>query len=123
VRRLPAGGDVALVDAAMLVLFACIGLLAHDGSVPPGRLAEDALPLVAGWFAAALALRAYARPGGGRFLAAWAAGIPLGVAARAVLLDRPLDAGEAAFLATSLVFTLLLLTLGRAALALLGRGR
>lgn len=113
---------VAVVDAAALVVFACVGLLSHGHGLTAGGLARDGLPLLAGWFAVALALGAYRRPTRGRLVAAWAVGVPLGVLLRALVLGRELDGGQAAFLATTLAFTGLLLTAGRLLLGLASRG-
>lgn len=68
--------------------------------------AHDALPLLAGWFATALLLRAYRRRSWRTLLATWAVGIPVGVALRALVLGRAWNGKQLAFLATTLVFTL-----------------
>jgi hypothetical protein len=95
------------------VLFAIVGLLSHHASA--SAFARDALPLLGGWFAAALATRLYQRPSIQRLLVTWAAGITAGVLVRALILGRHLDGHQAAFLATSLVFTLLFVLALRAA--------
>jgi hypothetical protein len=95
------------------VLFAIVGLLSHHASA--SAFARDALPLLGGWFAAALATRLYQRPSIQRLLGTWAAGITAGVLVRALILGRHLDGHQAAFLATSLVFTLLFVLALRAA--------
>jgi hypothetical protein len=95
------------------VLFAIVGLLSHHASA--SAFARDALPLLGGWFAAALATRLYQRPSIQRLLVTWAAGITTGVLVRALILGRHLDGHQAAFLATSLVFTLLFVLALRAA--------
>lgn len=100
-------------DAAAIVVFAVVGLISHHAS--PAAFAHDALPLLGGWFAAALATRLYERPSVARLLATWAVGITAGVLVRAVILGRHLGSHEAAFLAVSLVFTLLFAVVLRAA--------
>jgi len=102
-----------LADAAAFVAFAALGQLSHDGGVSIAGFARDALPLLAGWFAAALALRTYQRPGRRVFLGTWALGVTAGVLLRAAVLGRHLGGDQAAFLATSLVFTLILLLAAR----------
>jgi Protein of unknown function (DUF3054) len=92
-----------------------VGVISHGAAA--SDLARDALPLLGGWFAVALALRLYQRPTVARFLATWAIGITAGVLVRALILGRELDGHEAAFLATSLVFTLLFVLVVRTALA------
>lgn len=100
-------------DAAAIIVFAIAGMLSHGAAA--SAFARDALPLLGGWFAAALVTRLYARPSLPRLLVTWAAGITVGVLVRALILGRDLDGHQAAFLATSLVFTLLFVAAARAA--------
>jgi Protein of unknown function (DUF3054) len=108
---------LALVDAAALILFSVVGLLSHDGGVSAAGLARDALPLLAGWFAAALVFRTYRRPSLRTLLLTWAVGIPIGVALRALVLGRAFDGREAAFLGVALTFTLVFVLALRAAVS------
>jgi hypothetical protein len=100
-------------DAAAIVVFAIVGMLSHGAAA--SAFARDALPLLGGWFAAALVTRLYERPSLPRLLVTWAAGITVGVLVRALILGRDLDGHQAAFLATSLIFTLLFVAAARAA--------
>jgi hypothetical protein len=111
------GRLAAASDAAAIVVFAFVGLVSHGASV--GAFAHDALPLLFGWFAVALAVQLYARPSVRRLLVAWSVGISAGVLLRALILSRDLNGKQAAFLGTSLVFTLLFVLALRAATALL----
>jgi hypothetical protein len=104
-------------DAVALVVFAVVGLLSHHGTVTAAGLAHDALPLLAGWFAAALVFRLYTRPSVTRLLATWACGVTAGVLLRALVLGRPLNGHEAAFLGVALSFTLLFVVALRLAVA------
>jgi len=104
-------------DAAALVAFAVVGLLSHHGTVTAAGLAHDALPLLAGWFAAALVFRLYTRPSVSRLLATWACGVTAGVVLRALVLGRTLNGHEAAFLGVALAFTLLFVVVLRLAAA------
>ena len=110
--------DLALADAAALVLFSVAGLLSHDGAVSVAGLARDALPLLAGWFAAALVFRTYRTRSVRTLLLAWVVGVPLGVALRALALGRAFEGRQVAFLAVALTFTLLFVLALRAALNL-----
>jgi hypothetical protein len=110
--------ELALADAAALVLFTVAGLLSHDGTVSAAGLARDALPLLAGWFAAALLFRTYRGRSVRTLLLAWIVGVPLGVALRALFLGRAFEGREAAFLAVALTFTLLFVLALRAVLNL-----
>ena len=109
---------LAASDLAALVVFAVVGLVSHRGGVSAAGLARDALPLLGAWAAVAIVLRTYSRPGLVRLLGTWALAVPLAVAVRALALGRELDSGQAAFLATSLAFTLVLLLAGRTAVGL-----
>jgi hypothetical protein len=104
-------------DAAALVAFAVVGLLSHHGTLTLAGLAHDALPLLGGWFAAALVFRLYRRPSLSRLLATWACGVTAGVVVRALVLGRSANGHEAAFLGVALAFTLLFVLALRAAVA------
>jgi hypothetical protein len=115
------GRLAAASDAAAIAVFAVVGLISHHASAT--AFAHDALPLLGGWFAAAFATRLYERPSLVRLLVTWAAGVTAGVLMRALILGRHLDGRQAAFLATSLVFTLLFVVAARAATAAVTRRR
>lgn len=117
-RRLFAlrGRSTVAADAGAIVVFAVVGLLSHHAAAVD--FARDALPLLGGWFAVALAVRLYERPSPGRFFATWAIGITAGVLVRALILGRHLGSHQAAFLAVSLVFTLLFVVALRLVLSL-----
>ena len=72
---------------------------------------------------AALALRTYAQPGFGRFLATWAIGITAGVLLRSLVLRRAWNADEFAFLGVTLAVTLALLLLWRGIVLAMNRAR
>ncbi len=110
-----------LSDAAAIVAFAVVGLFSHHGTASASGLARDALPLLGGWFAAALAFRLYTRPSPARLLATWAVGIAAGVLVRALVLGRALNGHEGAFLGVALAFTLIFVLALRAALGLAAR--
>ena len=115
-RRQRLWGQSPVLDAAALVTFAAIGMLSHDGSLFLAGLVRDALPLLGAWFLVALALGAYRRPSLRRLLLNWMIAVPLAVLVRGIALGRHPDAMQAAFLATSMAFTLVLV-LGFRALA------
>ena len=72
---------------------------------------RDALCIVAAWFAAALALRLYARFAWWRLAATWLAGISLGVLVRAAIVGHlAVD-----FWGVALAFTALFVLAGRLA--------
>jgi hypothetical protein len=77
-RSAPALRDLASDGVAILV-FVTIGQVSHHGHVSVAGYAEDALPLLAAWFAVAWLA-------GGRFLPTWLAGVSAGVLLRAAIL-------------------------------------
>ncbi len=102
-----------LADTAAILLFATVGQLSHDRTVSLGGYGRDALPVLAAWFAVALAVRLYERGGRGRLLATWAGGVTLGVVLRALVLGRHFGGGQVAFWATSMAFTLVFVVAAR----------
>ncbi|HUJ54913.1 MAG TPA: DUF3054 domain-containing protein [Gaiellaceae bacterium] len=116
-RLFPPPRIAAAADAAAIVVFAVVGLLSHHGAVSGRGLARDALPLLGGWFAAALLFRLYARPALRRLAATWLLGITAGVAVRAAILGHTHAGKEAAFLGVALAFTLLFVLAARAVTA------
>lgn len=107
--RRPGADRLAVADALAIVSFAAIGQLSHDGGVSAAGFARDALPLLAGWFGAALVFGAYRSAAPRAFVLTWLVGIGAGVAIRAAVLGRTVNGHQAAFLVTSLIFTLLLI--------------
>jgi hypothetical protein len=107
---------VPIADALAIVAFATVGLLSHDHALSVSGYARDALPILCGWFAAALAFGLYRRPTRRTLLLTWAVGVPLGILLRALVLGRSLDSDQAIFLGITLTFTLLFVLAFRAAL-------
>jgi hypothetical protein len=96
----PLAAALPLADAIAILAFATIGQLSHHGRVSATGYAEDALPLLAGWFAAFWAFR-------GRFVPTWLVGVTLGVLVRAAVLSH-WYAKELAFWLVALAFVGLL---------------
>jgi hypothetical protein len=99
----PSPRTAVSLDAAAVLAFAALGALSHEGSAA-GAFLRTGLPFLAGWFAAALALRLYDRPSPWRLAAASAAGTALGLALRS-LVDTPAPAFVAVSFGTLLVLT------------------
>ena len=98
----------AIADGAALALFTVVGVVTHGSSV--AALARDLLVFLGCWFAAALALRLYARPSRTRLLATWLLGITAAVLIRAAIVGH--FAGD--FYGVALGFTLLFVLAARA---------
>ena len=108
-------------DAVAIVAFTIAGILSHRGSLPPSALAEDTLPLLVGWFAAAAAFHLYPRRVWRALLLTWIVGIPLGVFVRAAVLGRLDEPRQLAFLTTTLILALVFVVAARAAVAVASR--
>jgi hypothetical protein len=104
---------LALGDGIALTLFAVFGLLRHQEGLAVGGVARNAGPILVGWYATALALGLYRRPGRRRLVATWAIGVSAGVVIRALILGRSADASALAFWAVTLAVTLVLLSAWR----------
>jgi hypothetical protein len=111
----------AAADAAGLTAFAAVGAAAHGGLSLLGSGAATLACLLGCWFGLAALLGSYRTRARARTAAVWAAGVPLAVLLRALVLGRPLDGREAAFLATSLVFTAVFVAAARLAAGRIAR--
>lgn len=99
-------------EAGIFVLFAVVGALSHGREVTLERVLVTAAPL---WLAWVLVSR-WKDPYRGRMtdlLLVALVAVPLGVAGRALLLGEPLTTALLPFALIALVFTLLLMALGR----------
>jgi hypothetical protein len=103
-RRIPTP-ILALGDAAAVALFAVLGLLTHERGITVDGLLRNAVPIVGGWALAAAALRVYSRPTPVRLVGAWLVGITVGVAVRALLLERDVDEDQFVFLGVTVAVT------------------
>lgn len=112
---------VVTADGLAIVAFTIAGILSHRGSLPLSALAEDTLPLLAGWFAAAAVFHLYARRTRRALLLTWAVGIPLGVLVRAAALGRLDEPRQLAFLVTTLILSIVFVVAARALVALAAR--
>ena len=108
----------ATIDGLAIAGFTIAGILSHRHALPAGAVAEDAVPLLAGWFLAAAAFRLYRRRTWRALLSTWAVGVSLGVLLRAAVLGRLDEPRQLAFLTTTLVLSLTLVLAARAATSL-----
>jgi hypothetical protein len=113
---------MAAIDGAAILAFTIVGVVSHRGALPPSALAEDALPLLGGWFAASAVFRLYSRCTRRALLLTWAVGIPAGVLVRAAALGRLDEPRQLAFLITTLILSLVFV-LGARAIVALARGQ
>lgn len=110
---LPGRGATALTDAVALLAFVAIGVATHEASA--GAFVRDALCILGGWFATALAVRLYARDGRVRLAVTWLVGISVGVWVRAAIVGHGPGAFYGVALGFSALFVLVARTLSRAA--------
>jgi hypothetical protein len=104
---------LAATDAVAIVVFATVGLLAHHKGLSLRGYARDALPIMGGWFGAAILFRTYIVHRQKRVLATWIVGVTAGVVTRALILGHSLNGKEAEFLGVALAFVLLFVYLLR----------
>jgi hypothetical protein len=107
-----------LSDTVAIVLFVTIGLLSHHKGLSATGYMRDALPLLAGWFGAALFFGLYRQPTLVKLLATWIIGVALGVGIRALALGELGEGKQAVFLGVALAFTLLFVLALRSGLSL-----
>jgi hypothetical protein len=112
---------LALADTVAIGAFTIAGILSHRGALPLSALVQDALPLLAGWFAAAAAFGLYGRHTRRSLLLTWSIGIPLGVLVRAAVLGRLDEPKQLAFLATTLILSIVFVVATRSIVALAAR--
>lgn len=96
---------LAIGDALAVALFAVLGLLTHERGITLDGVLRNAVPILGGWVLAAAALRIYSRPTVIRLVGAWLVGITVGVAVRALLLEREIDEAQFVFLGVTLAVT------------------
>ncbi|MCY7301909.1 MAG: DUF3054 domain-containing protein [Thermoleophilia bacterium] len=113
---------MAAIDGVAILAFTIVGVVSHRGALPLAALAEDALPLLGGWFAASVVFRLYRHCTWRALLLTWAVGIPVGVLARAAALGRLDEPRQLAFLLTTLILSLVAVLGARAAVARTRRG-
>jgi len=113
---------LAIGDAAVLILWAVLGLIRHTEGVTLAGLARNAGPILIGWFSAAGVLGTYTRHRAPlRTVLTWSIGISAGVVLRAVLLHRAWNGDEWAFFGVTLAVTGLLLAAWRGIALVAGR--
>ncbi len=114
-------------DAIVFLTFAGIGRASHGEAVASAaiRTVGTALPFLAGWFAAAVAWRAYAaetlhsyRAGLTRVVVTWVSGAVIALAIRSLLEHRLVPA---TFAGIAFGFNLVLLLLWRTVVVAVGR--
>ena len=96
-------------DAPVLDLVALIGLASHGAGVTALGVLRNAGSILAGWAAATLAVRPYARPAMARLLLTSALGVSGCVFLRAAGVGRELDSSYLPFWAAALALTVALL--------------
>ena len=108
-------------DAAAIIVFVTIGLISHHKGLGPRGYARDALPILGGWFGAAVVFRTYRAHRTTRVLATWLVGVSAGVIVRALILGHALNGDEAEFLGITLAFVLLFVYVARSLVGVVTR--
>jgi hypothetical protein len=100
------------------VLFVIVGLTNHDEGITLSGIARTALPILGAWFVVAPFTKTYARPRLRTLLITWVIAVPVGVAIRAIALQRSADDSQVTFGVVAMIATLVLLLLWRGIRAL-----
>lgn len=112
----PSARGAALVDAAALMLFVVVGVIQHDEGLSLAGIVRTGVPLLVAWFAVALAVGTYRRPGWVTLAITWVLAVPLGLVVRSAIRGGPWGRGLLIFGGVAMAFTLLFLVGGRLAL-------
>lgn len=102
-----------LGDLTPIVVFALVGGTTHDGGFSIVDVLRNIGLLGAGWAAAVLVFRPYARHTLARLAATWGVGITAGVFLRAAALGRDIDGEYLGFWGVALALTLVVLVAWR----------
>ncbi|HEY7668938.1 MAG TPA: DUF3054 domain-containing protein [Actinomycetota bacterium] len=107
---------LAVSDGLALIVFVLVGIEQHREASLRVVFLRNAAPLLIAWFAFALLLRLYRRPGLAPLVRTWLVAVPVGVTVRSLIVGSPDDPGRfLTFLAVSMSFTLVFLLIGRGA--------
>ena len=106
-------GVLAAVDAVALVAFVVVGVLNHGEGFDLRALARTGLPLLGAWFAVALLLGTYRRPGWVTLGLTWLVAVPLGLIVRSLVRGGPWGHPLLVFGGIAMAFTALFLVAGR----------
>ena len=119
----PSARGATLVDAAALVLFVVVGVIQHDEGLSLTGIVRTGVPLLVAWFAVALVVGTYRRPGWVTLAITWVLAVPLGLVVRSAIRGGPWGRGLLIFGGVAMAFTLLFLVGGRLALLAASRIR
>jgi DUF3054 family protein len=122
-RPRPRGTALVAADLLALVAFVGVGLRSHGIGAVAEVAARNLLPLAVTWAAVGLAVGTYRRRDLASLLVTWVIAIPIALLARTWWVGSPQGSRIGVFVAVGLASTLLLLMLGRGAIALLTRTR
>ncbi len=102
-----------LGDLTPILVFSLVGGFTHDGGFSLVDVLRNIALLGAGWIAAVIVLRPYAKQGLLRLVGTWALGITAGALLRAAVLGRSVDAEYLGFWGVTMAVTLVVLATWR----------
>jgi hypothetical protein len=114
---------IAFVDGLALAAFVAVGTANHERAFSIGELASTAVPLIASWFATALAFGAYRRRDVRPLVWTWLVSVPVAAVLRSLWRGGPWDERLAVFASVALGFTALFVLAGRVGLGAVIRAR
>jgi hypothetical protein len=111
----------AVADAVALITFVLVGIRSHHEVGALDLFLRNAVPLEVAWFAVAVVVGAYRRPGTRTLLLTWIVAVPVALMVRTRWVGSPSGLKLLTFLGIGLVFTLVFLLIGRATAGFVGR--
>jgi hypothetical protein len=112
-----------VADTVALALFVLIGIHSHHETGVRTLFVRNAVPLEIAWFAVASVAGTYRRPGIRTLVWTWAVAVPAGLLVRTLWVGSPAGVRLVTFLAVGLVFTSILLLIGRGLVRLIERAK
>ena len=111
----PSGTVLAVADGLALLAFLAVGLRSHRLGAVAEIVARNAVPLVVTWTLVSVVVATYRRRDVTSLVITWGIAVPVALLVRTWWVGSPQGGSIVVFLVVGLVFTLLLLALGRGA--------
>lgn len=111
----PSGRVLAVADGLALLAFVAVGLRSHRLGAVAEVAARNAVPLAVTWILVSALVATYRRRDVASLVITWAIAVPVALLVRTWWVGSPQGGRIVVFLVVGLVFTLLFLAIGRAA--------
>ncbi len=121
--RSPSAKVLVAADGLALLAFVAVGLRSHGIGAIAEVAARNAIPFAVAWVAVGLVVGTYRRRDVRSLVVTWVVAVPSALLVRTWWVGSPTGGRIVVFVAVGLAFTALFLAIGRALVALAGRGR